>query len=121
MSRRRRNALSLIMVDGQRVEGVQPVRQAVFSHFSSHFKAVGVDRPRVDDLQFSTLSPSEGGSLVKPFSVDEVKVAVWDCDSYKSPGPDGINFGFLKEFWSELKGDIMRFLSEFYRNGKLTK
>ncbi|PNX54413.1 cysteine-rich receptor-like protein kinase [Trifolium pratense] len=49
-SRRRRNALSLIMVDGQRVEGVQPVRQAVFSHFSSHFKAVHVDRPQVDDF-----------------------------------------------------------------------
>ncbi|MCH80812.1 cysteine-rich receptor-like protein kinase, partial [Trifolium medium] len=106
-SRRRRNAWSSIMVDGLRVEGVQPVRQAVFSHFSSHFKAVRVDRPRVDDFQFSTLSPSEGGSLVKPFSVDEVKAAVWDCDSYKSLGPDGINFGFLKEFWPELQGDIM--------------
>ncbi|GAU49707.1 hypothetical protein TSUD_135290 [Trifolium subterraneum] len=31
---------------------------------------------------------------------------VWDCDSYKSPGPDG---------------DIMRFLSEFHRNGRLAK
>ncbi|MCI10103.1 endonuclease/exonuclease/phosphatase family protein, partial [Trifolium medium] len=114
--RRRRNALSSIMVDSQRVEGVQPVRQVVFSHFSSHFKAVCADRPRMDDFQFSTLSPSEGGSLVKPFSVDEVQAALWDCDSYKSPGPDGVNFGFLKEFWSELKGDIMLFLSEFHRN-----
>jgi hypothetical protein len=50
-----------------------------------------------------------------------VHAAVWDCDSYKSPGPDGINFGFLKEFWPELKGDIMRFITEFHRNGKLTR
>ncbi|MCI26406.1 endonuclease/exonuclease/phosphatase family protein, partial [Trifolium medium] len=116
ISRRIRNALSSIMVDDHRVEGVQPVRQAIFSHFSSHFKAASVDRPRVDDFQFSTSSPSEGGFLVKPFSVDEVKATVWDCDSNKSPGPDGINFGFLKEFWSEFKGDIMRFISEFHRN-----
>ncbi|PNX63424.1 cysteine-rich receptor-like protein kinase, partial [Trifolium pratense] len=51
----------------------------------------------------------------------EVKSAVWDCDSFKSPGPDGINFGFIKDFWAELRGDIMRFLSEFHRNGKIAK
>ena len=27
-----------------------------------------------------------------------MKVAVWDCDSYKSSGSDGVNFGFLKIF-----------------------
>ncbi|CAJ2673682.1 unnamed protein product [Trifolium pratense] len=53
--------------------------------------------------------------------MDEVKAAVWDCDSYKSPGPDGINFGFIKDFWAEMQGDIMRFISEFHRNGRLTK
>jgi hypothetical protein len=120
-SRKRRNALSSILVDGVRVEGVQPVRQAVYEHFSSHFRAVISKRPRVDGLQFRTLTPAEGGTLVRPFSVEEVHAAVWDCDSYKSPGPDGINFGFLKEFWPELKGDIMRFITEFHRNGKLTR
>ncbi|MCI51783.1 endonuclease/exonuclease/phosphatase family protein, partial [Trifolium medium] len=84
-------------------------------------RACHEDRPRVDDFQFRTLSITEGGSLVKPFSVDDVKAAVWDCDSYKSPGPDGINFGFLKEFWPDLKDDIMRFISEFHRNGRLSK
>jgi hypothetical protein len=94
------------MVDGQRVEGVQLIRNAVFSHFTSHF---------------SPLSAAEGGNLIKPFSVEEVHAVVWDCASYKSLGPNGIDFGFLKELWSELKGDIMCFITEFHRNGKLTK
>ena len=42
-------------------------------------------------------------------------------DSYKSPGPDGVNFGFLKDFWVEMHQDIMRFMVEFHRNGKLSK
>ena len=46
---------------------------------------------------------------------------MWDCDSLKSPGPDGINFGFIKDFWLDMKDDIMRFVSEFHRNGKLLK
>jgi hypothetical protein len=36
-------------------------------------------------------------------------------------GPDGISFGFIKDFWDMLKEDIMRFLVEFHRNGKLIK
>ncbi|MCI34838.1 cysteine-rich receptor-like protein kinase, partial [Trifolium medium] len=102
-------------------EGVQPIHQAVVTHFASHFKAGNVDRPGVDNLQFKRLNPLEGGSLTKPFSVEEVKAAVWDCDSYKSPSPDGINFGFIKDFWSELQADLMRFITEFHHNGKLTK
>ena len=58
--------------------------------------------------------------LTKPFSVDEVKATVWDCDSFKSLGPYGINFGFIKNFMHEMKDDIMRFISEFHRNGKLS-
>lgn len=103
------------------IEGVQPVRHAVFSHFESHFQSQNCDRPSVENLRFRSLSVLEGGGLITPFSVDEVKAAVWDCDSFKSPGPDGVNFGFIKEFWLLLKDDIMRFVVEFHRNGKFTK
>lgn len=67
------------------------------------------------------LTCKEEGALIKPFSVDEVKAVVWDYDSFKSPSPDYINFGFIKDFWVELKDDIMRFIREFHRNGKLSK
>ncbi|GAU27940.1 hypothetical protein TSUD_146550 [Trifolium subterraneum] len=120
-SRRRGNAISYIVVDGVTVEGVTSVRQAVVSHFVAHFKTSSVVRPRVDDLLFKTLNHMECSSLIKPFTRDEVKAAVWDCDSFKSPGPDGINFGFIKDFWPELQGEVMRFIVEFHRNGKLTK
>jgi len=53
--------------------------------------------------------------------VDEVKVAVWDCDRFKSPGPDGVNLRFIKEFCLLLKEDIMCFIMEFHRNGKLVR
>jgi hypothetical protein len=120
-SRRRGNTISLVQVDGVTLEGVDQVRQAVFSHFANHFKARNVERPGVENLSFRSLSVVEGSSLIRPFSESEVKDAVWDCDSFKSPGPDGVNFGFIKDFWEEMKGDVMRFISEFHRNSKLTK
>jgi hypothetical protein len=119
--RRRGNTISSIQVDGVTLEGVNAVRQAVFSHFEAHFKASSADRPGVDNLVFKRLNLTECGSLTRPFLEEEVKAAVWDCDSFKSSGPDGVNFGFFKEFWVELKTDVLRFVSEFHRNGKLTK
>lgn len=62
------------------------VCSAIFSHFAAHFKAGNVDRPLVDDLQFHTISPMDGVNLIKLFSLEEGKVAVWDCDGFKSPG-----------------------------------
>ncbi|MCI51539.1 cysteine-rich receptor-like protein kinase, partial [Trifolium medium] len=78
---------------------------AVVSHFTSHFKATNVERSGVHNLQFKRLNQLESSGLTKPFMEAEVKSAVWDCDSYKSSGPDGINFGFIKDFWAELQGD----------------
>ncbi|GAU17884.1 hypothetical protein TSUD_330100 [Trifolium subterraneum] len=120
-NRRRGNAISSLEVGGVTVEGVAPIRQAIVCHFASHFKAVDVVRPGVNSLSFKRLHPTEAGNLIKPFSLEEVKAAVWDCDSYKSPGPDGVNFGFIKDFWTEMKSDVMRFITEFHRNGRLTK
>jgi len=79
-----------------------------------------VARPGAENLSFNTLTTAEGTGLIKPFSEAEVKAAVWDCESFKSPGPDGVHFGFIKDFWNQLKGDVLRFISDFHRNGRLT-
>ena len=120
-SRRRHNTICSVLVDGVRIEGVHPVRHAIYTHFAQHFKSQSEVRPSVSNLQFRSLSVVEGGGLIKPFSVEEVKEAIWDCDSFKSQGLDGVNFGFIKDFWLDLKDDVMRFVSKFHRNGKLAK
>jgi len=78
-------------------------------------------RPSLQGTYFCKLSYGQAGSLTKPFSVEEVKQAVWDCDGLKSTGLDGINFDFIRKFWEILQDDFMTFLMEFHLNGKLSK
>jgi hypothetical protein len=33
----------------------------------------------------------------------EIEAVVKESDGNKSPGPDGFNFGFVKEFWYLIK------------------
>jgi hypothetical protein len=93
----------------------------VFSHFKDHFTAPIITRLGIENFPFKNLSYADGSGLIKPFSESEVKEAVWGCDSFKRPGPDGVNFGFIKEFSNELKDDVLRFISEFHQNGKLSR
>ena len=74
-------------------------------------------RPTLDGTPFQTISQQQNSELVAPFSEEEVRGAIWDCGSDKSPGPNGINFNFIKKFWQLIKSDILRFLDEFYANG----
>ena len=92
-----RNAIPFFLVNCVMIKGVDNVRNAVFSHFSTHYKSVNVERPSMGNVQFRTLSYREGASLIRPFSVEELKAAVWDYDSYKCLGPDGISLGFIKK------------------------
>jgi len=120
-SRHRGNVVTCLLVDSVLTEGVENVRRAVFDHFSTHFQACNTECPRMAALQFPSFSYRQGASLVKPFSVEEVKAAMWDCDHFICPGPDGITFGFIKDFWDILREDVRRFLVEFHRNGRLAK
>jgi len=116
-----RNSISFFFSNGGLVEGVQNVRSAVFDHFSTHFQPSTAPRPSMEELHFRILNHRNGAALIKPFCLEDVKAAVWDCDNFKCPGPDGVNTGFIKEFWDILKDDMMRFLTEFNRNGRLAK
>jgi hypothetical protein len=120
-SRKRSNSIISLLADCVTIEGVEPVWQTVFQHFQNHFKRIPQTRPDIDGLVFNTLSVAEGADLTKPFLLAEIKAAVWDCDSFRCPGPDGINLGFFKDFWEILKVDLLNFFAKFHRNGKLTK
>lgn len=41
--------------------------------------------------------------------LEEIRATVSNCDNFKSPGPDEINFGFNKDIWDSLKVDMLNF------------
>ncbi|KAM0043628.1 putative RNA-directed DNA polymerase [Helianthus debilis subsp. tardiflorus] len=59
--------------------------------------------------------------LVKRFSKEEIKEAVWNCGGDKTPGPDGFTFRFLKDFWDLFEKDFSLALDYFYVHGKLNR
>lgn len=58
----------------------------------------------------------ENASLIAPFLEEELVRVVKESDGNKSPGPDGFNFAFFKEFWYLIKDEVRIMLDQFYAN-----
>jgi hypothetical protein len=78
---------------------------------------IGTARPCIisdafsNALAISPLSYSDAQSLISPFSLDEIKSALWDMDSNSSPGPDGFGSAFFKIKWDLVSNDILLLLN----------
>jgi mannosylglycoprotein endo-beta-mannosidase len=55
------------------------------------------------------VSEEENEMLTAPFSEEEVKMAVFDMERNKAPGPDGFPADFYQFFWEVVKPDLMNF------------
>ena len=118
-TRQKKNQIFSLDVEGTTLTKPCDVKIAVFNFFSKLYSFT--DRPRTscNNLNFLKLQPSSSTALELPFSADEVKTAVWDCEGNKAPGPDGINFFFIKKAWNIIGGDIVQMVDEFYRTNLL--
>ena len=119
--RRRVNAFQGLCIDGGWIHEPSNVNIAVFKHFKERFSEQNHCRPTLDGIQFSSLGQGQRESLVARFSEGEIKSAIWACGGDKSPGPDGLNFNFIKQFWEILKPDFIRFMDDFFINGRFPK
>ena len=60
------------------------------------------------------VSEEENEVLVAPFSEEEVKMAIFDMEHNKAPGPDGFPAEFYQFFWDVVEQDLMSLFYEFY-------
>ncbi|GKV27862.1 hypothetical protein SLEP1_g36982 [Rubroshorea leprosula] len=102
-SRWRRNEINSLMVNGKTLHEVEELKQGVTEYFKNLFTAEDWKRPILEGVHFNKISETEKGLLTEPFLEAKVKAAVWNCDSDKAPGPDGLSFGFLKAEWEVVK------------------
>lgn len=97
--RRRRKDILCLNFGGVRVEGMEQLKCEIMDHFRKHFQHRQWERPVLNNMVFKQVDVDANNALAEPFQLEEILAAVWDCESSKSLGPDGVNFGFKKEFW----------------------
>ncbi|GLU18032.1 hypothetical protein SLE2022_343540 [Rubroshorea leprosula] len=117
----RRSEINSVQIDGVQVTGVEKIKEEVARYFQTLFTEERWKRPKLDGVNFKQVSQADNELLTGVFSEEEVKEAVWDCDSSKSPGPDGFNFRFIKEMWEDIKKEVVAFIQEFHNHGRIVR
>ncbi|GKD05695.1 RNA-directed DNA polymerase, eukaryota [Tanacetum coccineum] len=85
--------------------------------FHDRFSKPSGTRPQ-RNLEFGvTLSHEQASWLDEMASGEEIKSAVWECEVYKSPGPDGFTFEFIRKFWDLIGVDVIKAVKEFFTAG----
>ena len=111
--RRARNQLHGVFDNNKWCDSKEEVKVKVCKFFEERFARNDACQVRMDKVSFNTISEADNDWLVRDFSEEEVRAAIWGCDSSKSPGPDGFNFGFIKYCWDILKKDVMSAVKDF--------
>ncbi|GJR80368.1 RNA-directed DNA polymerase, eukaryota [Tanacetum coccineum] len=113
--------LKLAKVKISKIEDLIKVKNEFLAHFKERFDSPCRNRLLLDMIFQNKLSTDQSSDLERPFSTEEVKGAVWDCGSNKSPGPDGFTFDFYRKFWSLLEEDVVAAVNHFFLHGYCQK
>ncbi|GJR14561.1 RNA-directed DNA polymerase, eukaryota [Tanacetum coccineum] len=52
--------------------------------------------------------------IERDVTYDEIKNAIWDCRTNKSPGPDGFTFEFFRRYWKTIDDDVVAAVLQFF-------
>ena len=115
------NGVRALKVNGGWVQTPTEVRREVVDYFRRHVGEVVRDRPSLDGVPFDWLTEEDNIFLEENFTSEEIEGVVKESDGNKSPGPDGFNFAFIKEFWYLLKDEVRILFDQFHANEVIPK
>ncbi|XP_021999377.1 uncharacterized protein LOC110896221 [Helianthus annuus] len=114
------NRINGLMMNGVWETDPPLIKDSICSFFAQKFLEPMEVRPRLTCPYLGQVTDAEGEMLVALFSLTEIKDAIWDCGSEKAPGPDDINFRFIKKCWGSLQADFIKVFEEFSQNATIS-
>ncbi|GJX67465.1 RNA-directed DNA polymerase, eukaryota [Tanacetum coccineum] len=114
-------AIRGILVDGNWISEPTAVKNEFFKHFQKQFSPPQSSSFRFDFVFPTRLSSDQVDTLECDVSYDEIKAAVWDCGTDKTPGPDGFSFEFFRRYWSFINQDVLMAVKAFFLDGQFPR
>jgi hypothetical protein len=119
--RRRKNYITEIQLDsGRWIHSKDDIADYFTLKFSNVFHSSLPQIPSdMEGLLESKVSDAENALLSRVLDADQVKKVVWEMNSHKAPGPDGLPGLFFKKYWDTVGMQVIAAVQSFFRDGWL--
>lgn len=106
---KKRNHIPRIIINGSILTEVNMITEGIRNYFEEHYKQENLPNIELPPGVFRKFDDSTRDQLENLPTEAESKAVVWSCDTNKTPRYDGFNISFVKEMWSTIGADVIRF------------
>ena len=118
---RRNNHLERIKINGEWLLEEQEIREGIASTFQSLLSEDMGWKADIGGLRLDQISQQEAETLERPFTEEEIYVALMEMNGDKAPGPDGFTMAFWQSCWEFIKEEILEMFKDFYDHSSFLK
>ena len=96
------------------------VEQIVVDYFSNLFASSNLQIiDKVLHEVDGVVTPGMNKDLLRPFTHEKIKRALFQMHPSKAPGPDGISALFFQKYWHVVGSDVSHAVLDFLNNGRM--
>ncbi|XP_072071676.1 uncharacterized protein [Arachis hypogaea] len=101
-ARRRNNRVDALVINGRLIRNQARIKIAIRDFYKDLYHQEESPLVGFRDGLVEMISEDDALALEMQQTTEEVREAVWDCESSKAPGSDGYNMNFIKKCWDEI-------------------
>nr|XP_029145701.1 uncharacterized protein LOC114924634 [Arachis hypogaea] len=120
-ARRRNNRIDALVISGRLVRNQARIKSAIRYFYKNLYHQEASPLVGIRDGLVNKIQKEDTADLERMPSADEIKKAVWDCESSKAPGCDGYNMNFIKKCWGEIGTEFTAAVMDFFQSAMLPR
>lgn len=116
---RKSNHIISLDVDGVQVTDNNIIKRHAFQFYKNLLGNYTIPSVKLTDTLWNEADKvisEENLELIKPFSMNEIKIAIFEMDPNKALGPDGFSILFYQSYWETIKHDLVLMFQDFHNN-----
>ncbi|XP_025638493.1 uncharacterized protein [Arachis hypogaea] len=118
-ARRRNNRIDALVINGRLIRNQARIKIAINEFYKNLYHQERSPLVGFRDGLVEVISEEDAKALEVLPTAQEVREAVWDCESSKAPESDGYNMNFIKKCWDEIGNEFTAAILNFFQCSKL--
>ncbi len=110
--------------NGVQITSEEEIRAQIKAEMEDRFLHSSINLNKLKsqlDLISNQVSIEDNKDLIRGVLNMEIKNAIFDMGSEKSPGLDGMPAGFYQKYWNVIGPTVIKDVKDFFRSGKILK